>query len=96
MFRKITNSAPSRQPLQKVEKVDRKQIKGGTIISKSVSFGNPDNRISFDEYSLEDLLNTGVKLEQVDTKVLDNNYYDSVLNVSRETSLQDSHEDQPF
>lgn len=95
MFRKITNSAPSHQPLQKVENVVRKQIKGGTKISKSVTFENPQQRINFDEYSLEDLLATGVQLEQVNTKVIDNNNFDSISNVPRET-LEEKQDEQPF
>ena len=96
MFRKITNSAPCRQPLQKVEYVEKKKIHGGTRIEKSVNFENPKERIKFDEYSLEDLLATGVKLEQVNTKVIDSIPFDSVVDVPRETTETTEESNQPF
>lgn len=96
MFRRITNSAPCKQPLQKVEKLSKKDIKGGTMIQRSVTFENPQKRIDFDKYSLEDLMNTGVKLEQVNTKVIENTNFDAVSNVPRETQEQETQEQEPF
>ena len=74
----------------------KKKIHGGLRIEKSVNFENPKDRINFDEYSLEDLLTTGVKLEQVNTKVIEKTSFNDVVYVPRGTTETTEQDEQPF
>ena len=91
MFRAIQKSSTSFQPLLEEIKTERILINGGERITKTKVLKNPDERIKFNTYSLEDLIKSGKKIEQVNTKVMtDFSNLADLPNVPRET------EDEPF
>ena len=89
---------------QKIREMVRTQSETVSIDVQSTPFGDittevrklefPQERIRFDKFSLELQIRNGVKINQVDTKVLDNDFSSVVhdeIDVPRETT-----EDQPF
>lgn len=93
MFRATQKTSISFQPKLEEIKVEKIIVNGAQRITKTRVLKNPDSRINFDAYSLEDFIKSGKKIEQVNTKVITN--LDSLVDlpdVPRETT----EEEQPF
>lgn len=92
MFRAIQKTSISSQPLLEEIKTERILVNGAERIVKTKVLKNPDERIKFDTYSLEDLVKSGKKIEQVDTRVMtDFSSLSDLPSVPRETQ-----EEEPF
>lgn len=94
MFRKIQNFIDS--PIEKTKKVreSHTQLNGSVRIEKKITYEFEQPTENFDKYSLQDLVKSGKKMEQVNTKVIARSgasLIEGLDNVPRETS-----EEQPF
>lgn len=96
MFRKKQSFGLSSQPPLEDKVIERKEFKGGIRNIVKIRVKHPDNRIRFDEYGLKELIQSGVKLEQVNTKVIEPSIgdFERLGNVPRETT--ETTEEQPF
>lgn len=95
MFRKKQSLCLSAQPPLREKTIERKEFKGGIRNIVKVRVKHPDNRIRFDEYGLKELIQSGVKLEQINTKVIEPSIgdFERLDDVPRETTET---EENPF
>lgn len=92
MFRAIQKTSISFQPLLEEIKTERILVNGAQRVVKTKVLKNPEERIKFDAYLLEDLIKSGKKIEQVNTRVMtDFSSLSDLPNVPRETQ-----EENPF
>lgn len=93
MFRVVQKFVDS--PVEKTKKVreSQTQLNGSIRIEKKITYEFEEPTENFDKYSLKDLIATGKKIEQVNTKVIDVSgvsLSEGLDNVPRETSKEET------